>query len=93
MKHLECSTLSLALELSAFVMHITGKLVVVKKSIQVEFMDGDDAGAIVAHTCSSQIVFPRGAFSDTEESFQTFTMALKAVVAVSVESPLSFNLV
>ena len=81
------------LELTAFVMHITGKLVVTKKSIQVEFMDGDDAGAIVAHTCSSEIVFPRGAFSDSKESFETFTMALKAVINVSVESPLSFNMV
>ena len=31
------------LDLKAFLMHITGKSVALKKSIQVEFVDGDDA--------------------------------------------------
>ena len=71
-------------------MHITGKLVVANKSIEVNFMDGD---AITAHTCSNQIVFPRGAFTDTTESFEIFAAGLKAVTSVSAQSPLSFNTV
>lgn len=69
-------------------MHITGKAIPMKKSIQVLFVD-DDPGAIVAHTCSNQIMFPRVSFPDTEEAFQNFVLALKAVIA----SPLSFNMV
>ena len=37
-------------------MHITGKAIPMKKTIQVLFVD-DDTGAIVAHTCSNQM-FP-----------------------------------
>ena len=32
-------------------MHIIGKSITTKKSIQVVFVDGDDTGAIIAHTC------------------------------------------
>ena len=51
------------LELKAFLMLTTGKLKVVptKRSILVECIEGADTGAIVVHTCSGQILFPRGA--------------------------------
>ena len=74
------------LELMAFLLHVTGKVMVSTRSIQVDFLD--DSEAITAHTCSSLIVFPRGAFTD---SFEAFCAALKAVISSS--SPLSFNMI
>ena len=74
----------------AFLVHVTGKFVTVKSSIEVLFMDGDDTGAITAHTCTNQITFPQGFFSaDTDEYYRTFCDAMKSVVS----QPLSFNII
>lgn len=73
-------------ELMAFLLHVTGKVVASTRSIQVDFLD--DSEAITAHTCSSLLVFPRGAFTD---SFEDFCAALKAVISNS--SSLSFNMI
>ena len=70
--------LFLYIELQAFVMHVP-----VKKSIQMEFVGGDSIGAITAHTCSSQLMLPRGVFTDTEESYLSFAMTIKSVVSCS----------
>ena len=63
-----------------FLMHVTGKTTVKKKSIEVDFME--ESTAITAHTCSNLLVFPRNSsmFTDTEESFSNFNAALTAVV-------------
>ena len=77
-------------ELRAFVLHVTGKSIPAKKSIQVDFMDGGDDGAISAHTCSSLITFPRGMIStDDSKSYDFFKTALTTVMSSPGE--LSFN--
>ena len=76
------------LELTSFLLFVTGKLTVMKKkSILVQFID-DDEGTITAHTCGSQIVFPRAVFS----SYNMFVMAMKAVIGVDA-STACFNTV
>jgi len=75
-------------ELKAFLIHVTGKVMVSKRSIQVDFMD--DSPAISVHTCSGLLVLPRGAFMDSVESFENFCTAMNAVIS---SSPLSFNMV
>lgn len=77
--------LLISTELRAFLMYVTGKIMIAKKSIQVLFMD--DSQAITAHTCSGLLVFPRGVF----RSYEDFSVALKAVV--STRSSVSFNIV
>ena len=53
--------------LMAFLLHVTGNVVVFTISIQVEILD--ESEAITAHTCLSLIVFPRGAFTDSFEYY------------------------
>ena len=65
-------------------MYVTGKKVPEKNSIQIDFLDGEDG--IVVHTCSNQILLPRGA--QFIECFETFCMALRAVIG-----ELSFNMI
>ena len=72
-------------ELRAFLIHVTGKITVAKMSIQVSFME--DTQAIAAHTCTGQLVFPRGILG----SYEDFALALKAVIFP--HSSLSFNMV
>ena len=69
--------------------HVTGKLHVVAKSIKVQFLDmGDEHGAITAHTCSYELIFPRGFVEDTEQSYEFFSVALRAIC-----KDLTFNIV
>ena len=68
--------------------HITGASVAYKKSIKLDFMGEDDVGVFSAHTCSNTIVFPRGCFADTSESFALFKVAMKSLIS----SPPSFNI-
>lgn len=72
-------------DLISFVTHVTGKLTVSKKSVQVDFLD--DSEAITAHTCSNLIVLPRTA---AKVSYEEFCGALTAVIS---GSSLSFNIV
>ena len=79
------------LELTSFLMHVTGKRAILKKtSIEVRFID-DDKGAITAHTCGHQIVFPRNVF--LADSYNMFEMAMRAVISVDVTSKDTFNTV
>ena len=70
-------------------MHVTGKLTVSKKSISVKFIDSDDVGAITTHTCSNEIIFPRGFVSDEKESYHNFCATIKSVT----RDKSSFNMV
>ena len=60
--------------------HITGSTIAREQSVQVYFMS-DDHGTITAYICANQIVLPRGAFSDTPESYTIFKEAMEAVIA------------
>ena len=51
----------------------------------------DVHGAIAALTCDKLLVFPKGVFADTNESFLTFKSALIAVVGSDAD--MTFNTV
>ena len=76
------------LELRQFMCHVTGNPIPVPRSIKLEVEDIMDWGTIVAHTCTSMIIFPRKVFTHGNESFEVFKTSLKAVTS---GSPLSFN--
>ena len=83
--HFNATVVFFLLELKDFLNHVTGTTAVFKESIKIDF---DDIGAISAHTCSNLLVFPRGAFVDTQESYSLFKMAMKSFIS----APLTFNL-
>ena len=75
--------------LKRFLLHSTGSIFPHPNTIRVEFSDLDVHGAIAAHTCDKLLVFPKGVFEDTDQSFLTFKSALMAVVG----SDMTFNTV
>ena len=75
-------------DLRRFLLHTTGASYVHPKSIRVDFIENEH-GAISCHTCSKVIVFPRGVFSDTQESYHHFCLAVSSVM----ENELDFNTV
>ncbi len=79
------------LDLKAFLLHVTGKLVVKKASIKVQFLDHDDFGAVTTHTCSNELIFPGKEFvTNDTESYDRFCAILKSVID---DKSLSFNMV
>ena len=62
-----------------FLQFVTGTVFARRRSIFVNFDDGDE-GAIAALTCGSTIVLPTRPFEDDEGSYQLFTQALQAVI-------------
>ena len=58
----------------------------------MDFVDGEEVGAITAHTCANTIIFPRGVFVDTSESYELFREAMKAVIGLPAFN-LEFNMV
>ena len=63
----------------AFVKHVTGVVVVKKRSIKVEVME-DPHGSISVHVCSNTIILPKGVFEPTHDSYQSFVQVMTVVM-------------
>ena len=78
-------------ELKALVCHINGSDVVRPNSITIAFAE-DSAGAIFAHTCSSEITFPSGlVLNDSPESYKHFIAIMNSVVDYNNSNGLKFK--
>ena len=77
----------------SLLVYITGCCVPRKESLKVEFMETTDSmKAIVARTCSNEILFPQGVFRrNDEEAAQKFTLAMNTVI--DLKGSLLFNTV
>ena len=69
-----------------FLQYVTGGVTARLNSIRIMF-DEDVHGAIVVHTCSSNIILPKGAFK-SESEYPRFKMAMDSCVI-----SLKFNMV
>ena len=71
--------------------HINGSDVVRPNLITIAFAE-DSAGAIFAHTCSSEITFPSGlVLNDSPESYKHFIAIMNSVVDYNNSNGLKFK--
>ena len=68
-----------------FLTHCTGSIY---PHPRVDLIEGDTVGAISAHTCDKLITFPRGVFTELEDSYTLFCGCLIAIIGMN-----TFNMV
>ena len=70
------------LVLKKLLIHCTGSSYPHPNSIRVDFVEEDVYGTITAHTCDRVITFPKGVFTESEESSILFKSSFLAVIGV-----------
>ncbi len=64
--------------LQNFLQYVTGTVTTRPNTIRL-MSDEDEHGAIIVHTCSNQIILPKGAFS-SETEYPRFKLAMDSCI-------------